>query len=146
MGPIPPLAYICAPFLIWAALRFGLRSSTLGLAIFGLICYWLTGHGSGPFAIGAPGDTPLLHLHAYLATIIVTTLFSAALLVERREAERETEEWRFRHERVIRASASLLYEFDPVSGSLVSSTWMRSGCASRSRNCIAPGSSRGRRL
>jgi PAS domain S-box-containing protein len=118
-GITPSLLYLCAPFLIWAALRFGLRSSTLGLAIFGLLCYWLTGHGSGPFAIAAPGETPLLYLHAYLATIIVTTLFSAALLVERREAERETEEWRFRHERVIRASQSLLYEFDPVSGSLV---------------------------
>jgi signal transduction histidine kinase/CheY-like chemotaxis protein len=115
----PPLLYLCAPFLIWAALRFGLRSSTLGLAIFGLLSYWFTGHGMGPFAIAAPGDTALLHLHAYLATIIVTTLFSAALLVERREAERETEEWRFRHERVIRASQSLLYEFDPVSGTIV---------------------------
>jgi PAS domain S-box-containing protein len=118
-GITPPLLYLCAPFLIWAALRFGLRSSTLGLAIFGLLSYWFTGHGSGPFAVAAPGDTPLLHLHAYLATIIVTTLFSAALLVERREAERETEEWRFRHERVIRASASLTYEFDPLSGTIV---------------------------
>jgi signal transduction histidine kinase/CheY-like chemotaxis protein len=118
-GTTPPLLYLCAPFLIWAALRFGLRSSTLGLAIFGLIAYWFTGHGAGPFAIAAPGDTALLHLHAYLATIIVTTLFSAALLVERREAEQETEEWRFRHERVIRASASLTYDFDPVSGTIV---------------------------
>jgi integral membrane sensor domain MASE1 len=96
-GITPPLLYLCAPFLIWAALRFGLRSSTLGLAIFGLICYWNTGHGSGPFAVSPSDDTPLIHLHAYLATIIVTTLFSAALLIERRESARETEEWRFRH-------------------------------------------------
>ncbi len=118
-GVTPPLLYLCAPFLIWAALRFGLRSSTLGLAIFGLICYWHTGHGSGPFAVSSTDDTPLIHLHAYLATIIVTTLFSAALLIERRESARETEEWRFRHERVIRASQSLLYEFDPVAGDVV---------------------------
>ena len=116
-GVKPTLLYLCAPFLIWAALRFGLRSSTLALAMFGLLCYWYTGHGSGPFANVAAGEVPLLHLHAYLATIIVTTLFSAALLVERREAARETEEWRFRHERVIRQS--LLYEFDPVSGDVV---------------------------
>jgi PAS domain S-box-containing protein len=118
-GIKPMLLYLCAPFLIWAALRFGLRSATLALAMFGLLCYWHTGHGSGPFARVAAGDVPLLHLHAYLATIIVTTLFSAALLVERREAARETEEWRFRHERVIRASQSLLYEFDPVTGEVV---------------------------
>jgi PAS domain S-box-containing protein len=84
------------------------------------MCYWYTAHGWGPFAPAAASGGPLLlHLHAYLATIIVTTLFSATLLVERREAARETEEWRFRHERVIRASQSLLYEFDPGSGQVV---------------------------
>jgi PAS domain S-box-containing protein len=119
-GFIPPLAYLCAPFLIWAALRFGLRAATLGLAIFGLICYWHTGHGFGPYSIdGIPDIKSLLHLQGYLATIIVTTLFSAALLVERQEAGRETEAWRSRHERVIRASQSLLYEFDPIGGEVV---------------------------
>ena len=119
-GFIPPLAYLCAPFLIWAALRFGLRAATLGLAIFGLISYWHTGHGFGPFSIdGLPDLKSLLHLQGYLATIIVTTLFSAALLVERQEAGRETQAWRYRHERVIRASQSLLYDFDPVGGEVV---------------------------
>jgi len=119
-GFIPPLAYLCAPFLIWAALRFGLRAATLGLATFGLISYWHTGHGIGPFSIDSVPDLKsLLHLQGYLATIIITTLFSAALLVERQEAGRETEEWRSRHERVIRASQSLLYEFDPIGGEVV---------------------------
>ncbi|MGE5097644.1 MAG: ATP-binding protein [Betaproteobacteria bacterium] len=119
-GYIPPLAYLSAPFLIWAALRFGLRAATLGLSIFGLIIYWHTGHGFGPFSIdGLPDLKSLLHLQGYLATIIVTTLFSAALLVERQDAARETEEWRYRHERVIRASGSLLYDFDPESGQIV---------------------------
>ena len=84
-GFIPPLAYLCAPFLIWAALRFGLRAATLGLAIFGLICYWHTGHGlrrRSPID-GIADLRSLLHLQGYLATIVVTTLFSAALLVER---------------------------------------------------------------
>jgi len=119
-GYIPPLAYLSAPFLIWAALRFGLRAATLGLSIFGLIIYWHTGHGFGPFSIdGVPDIKSLLHLQGYLATIVVTTLFSAALLVERQEAARETEEWRYRHERVIRASGSLLYDFDPETSRIV---------------------------
>ena len=119
-GFIPPLAYLCAPFLIWAALRFGLRAATLGLSLFGLICYWYTGHGFGPFSIdGLPDIKSLLHLQFYLLTIIITTLFSAALHVEREDAARETEEWRYRHERVIRASQSLLYDFDPVTGEIV---------------------------
>ena len=116
-GFVPPLAYLSAPFLVWAALRFGLRAATLSLAIFGLICYGHTGQGFGPFSIDGVADVrSLLHLQFYLATIIVTTLFSAALLVERQDAVRETEAWRNRHERVIRASGSLLYELDPRTG------------------------------
>src|SRR5512140_370332 len=119
-GYIPPLAYLSAPFLIWAALRFGLRAATLGLSIFGLIIYWHTGHGFSGFTPAGVSDIrALLHLQGYLATIVVTTLFSAALLVERQEAARETQEWRYRHERVIRASGSLLYDFDPATGQIV---------------------------
>ncbi len=119
-GFTPPLIYLCAPFLIWAALRFGLRAATLGLAIFGLICYWHTAHGFGPFSIDGVADgRSMLHLQGYLATIIVTTLFSAALLVERQDAVRETEAWRHRHEAVIRASGNLLYEFNSDEGTVV---------------------------
>jgi signal transduction histidine kinase/integral membrane sensor domain MASE1/ActR/RegA family two-component response regulator len=119
-GFIPPLAYLTAPFLIWAALRFGLRAATLGLSIFGLICYWQTAHVPGVFSLGGmPEVRALLHLQGYLATVVITTLFAAALHVERQEAGRETEAWRNRHEAVIRASGNLLYEFDPVEGNVV---------------------------
>ena len=117
---IPEFAYLCAPLLIWAALRFGLRAATLALAIFGLISYWHTGHGTVPFmGDGNASLKSLLYFQGYLATVIVTTLFSSALLVERQEAERETAAWRYRHERVIRASGSLLYDFDPLEGSVL---------------------------
>jgi integral membrane sensor domain MASE1 len=81
-GFIPSLAYLCAPFLIWAALSFGLRAATLGLSIFGLIVYWHTGQALGPFAgEGMPDVRSLLHLQGYLATLIVTTIFAAAKIV-----------------------------------------------------------------
>jgi PAS domain S-box-containing protein len=119
-GSIPPLAYLCAPFLIWAALRFGLRAATLGLAVFGLICYWYTGQVIVQGPTDAMGEVrPLLYLQFYVLTIVIMSLFSAALHVEREEAARETEEWRYRHERVIRASQSLLYDFDPNTGQVV---------------------------
>ena len=119
-GFTPPLIYVCAPFFIWAALRFGLRATTLALAVFGFIVYWQTAHGFGPFSIdGIPDLRSMLHLQGYLATIIVTSLFAAALLVEREEAVHETESWRNRHEAVIRASGNLLYEFNPNDGNLV---------------------------
>ena len=70
---LAPLAYLCSPFLIWAALRFGLRAATLGLTVFGLICYWHTANGLGPFAIlGANDWTSLLYLQGFLATSVVT--------------------------------------------------------------------------
>lgn len=115
-----PLIYLCAPFLIWAALRFGMRTTTLALAVFTFICYWQTAHGLGPFANNGFADNRMtLHLQGYLATIVVTTLFSAALLVEREGAVRETEAWRNRHEAVIRASGNLLYELNPYDGHVV---------------------------
>ena len=102
------------------ALPIWLRAATLGLAIFGLIAYWKTAHGFGPFSIDGIADVrSMLHLQGYLATIVVTTLFSAALLVERQDAVRETEEWRNRHEAVIRASGNLLYEYNPNDGHVV---------------------------
>jgi signal transduction histidine kinase/CheY-like chemotaxis protein/integral membrane sensor domain MASE1 len=119
-GFTPPLIYVCAPFFIWAALRFGLRATTLALALFGFIVYWQTAHGFGPFSIdGIPDVRSMLHLQGYLATIIVTSLFAAALLVEREEAVHETELWRNRHEAVIRASGNLLYELNPWQGTIV---------------------------
>jgi len=117
---LPQLIYLCAPFLIWAALRFGMRTTTLALAVFTFICYWQTAHGFGPFANEGFSDArATLHLQSYLATIVVTTLFSAALVVEREEAVRESEAWRLRHEAVIRASSNLLYELNPYDGSVL---------------------------
>ena len=75
---------------------------------------------SGPFAISSLEDLrSLLNLQGFLAVIIITTLFAAALVVERQEAIREIHDWRYRHERVIRASGSLLYDMDPVTGDVV---------------------------
>jgi len=118
-GFIPPLAYLCWPFLIWAALRFGLRAAAVGLVAFGLICYWHTANGLGPFASGGIGARSLLQLQGYLATVAVTTLFAAALLAEREAAAQTTEAWRRRHEAAIHASGNLLYELDPASGRIL---------------------------
>jgi PAS domain S-box-containing protein len=117
---IAPLAYLCSPFLIWAALRFGLRAATLGIVVFALICYWHTAHNLGPFAIrGAADWTSILQVQGFVAATAVTTLFAATLLTERETAARATEAWRRRYEAAIRASGNLLYELDPATGSLL---------------------------
>jgi signal transduction histidine kinase/CheY-like chemotaxis protein len=117
-GIIPALAYLCAPFLIWAALRFGLREATIGLALFGLMTYWYTAPALE--RMEASAQIPLLlHVQGYLAVIVITTLFAAALLTERRAAVSETEAWRRRHEAVIRASGNLLYDLNPATGTVL---------------------------
>jgi len=118
-GYIPGLGYLCAPFFVWAALRFGLRASTVSLAIFSLFCYWHTSLGSGPFILDHSADwRSMLHLQGYLGVIIVTTLLASALVVERRQAALASEAWQRRYEAVIRASGNLVYDLDPVSGRL----------------------------
>lgn len=119
-GFAAPFAYLCAPFLIWAALRFGMRAATLGISIFALICYWHTAHGLGPFALrGADEWASLLQLQGFIAATVVTALFAAALLAEREAAAEKTEAWRRRYEAAIRASGNLLYELDPATGAIL---------------------------
>jgi PAS domain S-box-containing protein len=76
-----PLLSACAtiPFLLWAALRFGMCGVTLALAILGAITV--------PFA--AMNPVSHFHLHAYLGLLAIPSLFLAAVVAERREA-RET--------------------------------------------------------
>jgi len=118
-GFVPPLAFLCSPFLIWAALRLGLRASTLAIVAFALICYWHTAHGLGPFAFAGTDWRGLIYLQGYLAAMVVTTLFAAALLAEREAAAQTTEAWRRRHKAAIEASGNLLYELDLATGQMI---------------------------
>jgi signal transduction histidine kinase/CheY-like chemotaxis protein len=118
-GYVPGLGYLCAPFFVWAALRFGLRASTISLSIFSLFCYWHTSFGYGPFILDHSADwRSMMHLQGYLIVIIVTTLLASALVVERRQAAVASEAWQRRYEAVIRASGNLVYDLDPATGRL----------------------------
>jgi signal transduction histidine kinase/CheY-like chemotaxis protein len=118
-GYIPGLGYLCAPFFVWSALRFGLRASTVSLSIFSLFCYWYTSLGTGPFILDHSADwRSMLHLQGYLGVIIVTTLLASALVVERRQAALASESWQRRYEAVIRASGNLVYDLEPITGKL----------------------------
>ncbi len=119
-GVVAPLAYLCSPFLIWAALCLGLRAATLAVLLFVLIAYWHSANGLGPLAVrGARDLVSLLQLQGFVAATVVTTLFAAALLAERETAAQATEAWRRRYEAAIRASGNLLYELDPATGAIL---------------------------
>jgi len=81
-----PLTYLCAPFLVWAAFRFGQRKTATAVFLLSAIAVLGTARGTGPFASGSP-NTSLLHLHLFLAVTSVLTLAFAAEVAERRRQE-----------------------------------------------------------
>src|SRR3954468_1151274 len=80
-----PLSYIVFPTLVWAAMRFGTRGATFGLAVTALTALWATAHRLGPFTVHSI-DPATLRLQLYLDVTIASTLFVSVLAEERRAA------------------------------------------------------------
>jgi diguanylate cyclase (GGDEF)-like protein len=81
-----PLEYLCIPFLVWAAYRFGRRKAATALCALAAIATWGTLHGFGPFARESR-NTSLLLLQAFMGITAITTLALAAEVSEHRRAE-----------------------------------------------------------
>lgn len=81
-----PLEYLCIPFLIWAAFRFGRRKAATMTCVLALIATWGTVHGFGPLWRESP-NTSLLLAQVFLGIVSVTSLALAAEVSERKRAE-----------------------------------------------------------
>ncbi|MGH9741610.1 MAG: MASE1 domain-containing protein, partial [Candidatus Acidiferrum sp.] len=81
-----PLEYLCIPFLIWSAYRFGRRKAATALCALAGIATWGTLRGYGPFA-RETHNTSLLLLQAFMGIMAITTLALAAEVTEHRRAE-----------------------------------------------------------
>ncbi len=81
-----PLEYLCIPFLIWAAFRFGRRKAATALCALSVIAAWGTLHGYGPFARESQ-NTSLLLMQAFMGIMAITMLALAAEVSEHRRAE-----------------------------------------------------------
>ena len=81
-----PLEFLCIPFFIWAAFRFGQREVATGVVVASGIALWGTLRGFGPFARPAQSESLLL-LQAFMVVTAVTTLALGAVVAERREVE-----------------------------------------------------------
>ena len=80
-----PLEYLCIPFLIWAAFRFGRRKAATALCALSMIAVWGTLHGYGPFARESQ-NASLLLMQAFMGIVAITTLALAAEVSEHRRA------------------------------------------------------------
>jgi len=85
-GRNEPRTYLCAPFLMWAALRFNQRKVATALCLLSAIAVAGTMRGTGPFVSNSL-NTSLLHLHTFLGIMSLTTLVFAAEVAERRRQE-----------------------------------------------------------
>jgi diguanylate cyclase (GGDEF)-like protein len=81
-----PLEFLCVPFLIWAAFRFGRRKTVTATCVLAGIAIRGTVHGFGPFSVGDP-NTSLLLVQVFTGIVAITGLTLAAEVSERKRAE-----------------------------------------------------------
>jgi PAS domain S-box-containing protein len=81
-----PTAFVSIPPLLWAAYRFGPRTTSTALCALSAIAVAGTQSGSGPFSAYSPSiSLPLVQ--AFLAMMALTALPLAAVVSERRRAD-----------------------------------------------------------
>ena len=84
------LAFAVLPFVIWAAIRFGMSGASLATFIVATIATVQTGLGSGPFAQNTAFTNAVL-LDVFFAVLSVTGIVLAASIAEREQAQRARE-------------------------------------------------------
>ena len=77
-----PLAYLAIPFVIWAALRFGLPGATLGTLVTSGFALWGAAHHMGPLG-AAPMAEVLVWWQVYSVVVAITSLAVAGVATER---------------------------------------------------------------
>lgn len=77
-----PSVYFVFPPLIWAALRLGLKGTTIAIFLTSLNAVVSTLLGFGPFDFGQPSDN-FFHLQMFMVTSSITILITATLVEQR---------------------------------------------------------------
>ena len=85
------IAFAVLPFVMWAAVRFGMSGTTLATLIVAAIATVETALGSGPFARNGPFANAAL-LDAFFAVLSVSGMALAAVIAERERAQNEREQ------------------------------------------------------
>lgn len=86
-----PFEYLCIPFLVWAAFRFGRRKAATATCLLTAIATWGTLRGFGPFARESQ-NTSLLLVQAFMGIMAITSLVLAAEVTEHKRAEEHARE------------------------------------------------------
>ena len=84
-----PWTFLCTPFLVWAAFRFGQREASAIICLICAVAVVGTVHGYGPFARESMNDSLLL-LQSFLSLNALMTLVFASEVSERRRQEEQS--------------------------------------------------------
>jgi len=86
-----PLEYLCIPFLIWTAFRFGRRKAATANCVLAAVATWGTLHGFGPFSRESQ-NTSLLLLQAFVGIMAILSLVLAAEVTEHRRSDERVQQ------------------------------------------------------
>ena len=101
--PSPVLLYCPVPFLLWIAMRFGLRGTSLALTTIALFTIQASSRGAGPFM------DDVLHIQSFLVVVSVPSLLLAVLTAEGRRAQSALKELNDRNRAMLKAIPDLMF-------------------------------------
>jgi PAS domain S-box-containing protein len=107
----PALLYSLIPFLLWSALRFGLKGASTSASIVALLSIWGAVHGRGPFTESDPINR-VFSLQLFLLFTATPFMVLAVLAEERQRAEEELRNSGERLRLAAQAGKMLAYEWD----------------------------------
>ncbi len=106
-----PLAYLPYPFLVWVALRFGIRGATLATFVVSGASIHAMLQNRGPFVVGTVREELFL-IGTYIAELAVANLFLAAAAAERQAALAAAVESQKRYRAVVEDQKESICRFD----------------------------------
>ena len=86
-----PLEFLCVPFILWAAFRFGQREVATAIALLSSIAVWGTLNGYGPFVQPTQNESLIL-LQAYTSVMAVMGAVLSTVVMQHKVAEMQLHE------------------------------------------------------
>src|SRR5215467_7669350 len=102
------LLFLPLPFLLWAAVSFGVLGASTAISIVGFLAIWSASHGHGPFS-RETAEQSALSIEIFLIGLAIPLLFLAALIEERATGESELRESESRFQMVADAAPVLIW-------------------------------------
>ena len=102
------LLFLPLPFLLWAAVRFGVLGASTAISIVGFLAIWSASYGHGPFS-GGTAEQSALSIETFLIGLAIPLLFLSAVIEERVAGQSELRESESRFRIVADAAPVLIW-------------------------------------